>query len=94
VISFFFLHYFFFEASREEAALNLANSEAAFANFQKTAKRRQMMKKKMEDDIERFTSDLVKELREIEGEEKVDDQGTVQKSFFSFLYEILFVFSR
>ena len=62
--------------ARLQAAADLEMSKGAYAKFQATAKRRRLMKKAYEERIANKTHELVMQLRDIAGEETVDDEGS------------------
>ena len=63
------------EEARLQAQTDLDMSAATFAKFKATAKRRRLMKKQYEEQIAGKTHELVTQLKDIAGEEAVDDEG-------------------
>jgi hypothetical protein len=61
--------------AEEEAQANLALSRGDYEAFQKATRRRRLRKREMEQNIANKTHELVNQLKDMAGEESVNDEG-------------------
>ena len=81
------------EQSRKEAEERMANAEGQFLNFQATARRRRVLKKKMEEQIAIQMRTIVRKLKTLNGDTLADEEGEEFK-FYQQLQDTFNAFDR